>query len=142
MSTIALDTAVTNKAQPLPLATRPASEAAARRYNPPALSVTPHPAWIDAMKAAVINYASALSQQLAPKGIRVNTVSPGPIFGTGTSLPAGRNTPGRHPPIEQARASSAESKRSEAASTLAGTSRGLRSMPAPWSNGSAGHDIP
>jgi 3-oxoacyl-[acyl-carrier protein] reductase len=34
----------------------------------------------NAMKAAVINYASALSQQLAPKGIRVNTVSPGPVF--------------------------------------------------------------
>ena len=34
----------------------------------------------NAMKAAVINYASALSQALAPKGIRVNTVSPGPIF--------------------------------------------------------------
>ncbi len=34
----------------------------------------------NAIKAAVINYASALSQQLAPKGIRVNTVSPGPIF--------------------------------------------------------------
>ena len=34
----------------------------------------------NAIKAAVINYASALSQQLAPKGIRVNTVSPGPVF--------------------------------------------------------------
>ncbi len=34
----------------------------------------------NAMKAAVINYASALAQSLAPKGIRVNTVSPGPIF--------------------------------------------------------------
>ena len=34
----------------------------------------------NAMKAAVINYASALSQALAPKGIRVNTVSPGPVF--------------------------------------------------------------
>lgn len=34
----------------------------------------------NAVKAAVINYASALSQQLAPKGIRVNTVSPGPIW--------------------------------------------------------------
>ncbi len=34
----------------------------------------------NAMKAAVINYASALSQSLAPKGIRVNTVSPGPVF--------------------------------------------------------------
>ena len=34
----------------------------------------------NAMKAAVINYASALSQAFAPKGIRVNTVSPGPIW--------------------------------------------------------------
>lgn len=33
----------------------------------------------NALKAGVINYASHLSQQLAPKGIRVNTVSPGPI---------------------------------------------------------------
>jgi 3-oxoacyl-[acyl-carrier protein] reductase len=39
----------------------------------------------NAMKAAVINYAAALSQQLAPKGIRVNTVSPGPIFIDGGS---------------------------------------------------------
>ena len=39
----------------------------------------------NAMKAAVINYASALSQQLAPKGIRVNTVSPGPVFVSGGS---------------------------------------------------------
>jgi len=39
----------------------------------------------NAIKAAVINYASALSQQLAPKGIRVNTVSPGPIFIQGGS---------------------------------------------------------
>jgi 3-oxoacyl-[acyl-carrier protein] reductase len=34
----------------------------------------------NAIKAAVINYASALAQQLAPKGIRVNTVSPGPVY--------------------------------------------------------------
>ncbi|NJO31923.1 MAG: SDR family oxidoreductase [Rhodospirillales bacterium] len=34
----------------------------------------------NAMKAALINYAAALSQQLAPKGVRVNTVSPGPIY--------------------------------------------------------------
>lgn len=39
----------------------------------------------NAMKAAVINYASALSQALAPKGIRVNTVSPGPVFIDGGS---------------------------------------------------------
>ena len=34
----------------------------------------------NAMKAAVINHASAMSQALAPKGIRVNTVSPGPVY--------------------------------------------------------------
>ena len=34
----------------------------------------------NSMKAAVINYASNMSQALAPKGIRVNTVSPGPIY--------------------------------------------------------------
>jgi NAD(P)-dependent dehydrogenase (short-subunit alcohol dehydrogenase family) len=34
----------------------------------------------NAMKAAVIAFASAQSQALAPKGIRVNTVSPGPIY--------------------------------------------------------------
>ena len=39
----------------------------------------------NAVKAAVINYASALSQQLAPKGIRVNTVSPGPVYIDGGS---------------------------------------------------------
>jgi 3-oxoacyl-[acyl-carrier protein] reductase len=39
----------------------------------------------NAMKAAVINYASAMSQALAPKGIRVNTVSPGPVFVNGGS---------------------------------------------------------
>jgi NAD(P)-dependent dehydrogenase (short-subunit alcohol dehydrogenase family) len=33
----------------------------------------------NAIKAALITYASQLSQALAPKGIRVNTVSPGPI---------------------------------------------------------------
>lgn len=33
-----------------------------------------------AMKAAVLNYAGNLAIELAPKGIRVNSVSPGPIF--------------------------------------------------------------
>ena len=39
----------------------------------------------NAIKAAVINYASALSLQLAPKQTRVNTVSPGPVFIKGGS---------------------------------------------------------
>ncbi|MEM1103627.1 MAG: SDR family oxidoreductase [Pseudomonadota bacterium] len=34
----------------------------------------------NSMKAAVTNYASNMSQALAPKNIRVNTVSPGPIY--------------------------------------------------------------
>ena len=33
-----------------------------------------------AMKAAVANYAGAMAQKLAAKGIRVNTISPGPIL--------------------------------------------------------------
>jgi 3-oxoacyl-[acyl-carrier protein] reductase len=33
-----------------------------------------------AMKAALLNYFGNLAQDLAPKGIRVNSVSPGPIF--------------------------------------------------------------
>lgn len=33
-----------------------------------------------AMKAAITHHAGALATQLGPKGIRVNTVSPGPIF--------------------------------------------------------------
>ena len=37
------------------------------------------PGGYNALKAAVINYAAHLSQQLAPQGIRVNCVSPGPI---------------------------------------------------------------
>ena len=38
-----------------------------------------------AVKAALLNYASALSQSLAPKGIRCNTVSPGPVYFEGGS---------------------------------------------------------
>lgn len=33
-----------------------------------------------AMKAALLNYFGNLAQELAPQGIRVNSVSPGPIF--------------------------------------------------------------
>ena len=39
----------------------------------------------NAMKAAVINHAHAMSQALAPKGIRVNTISPGPVYIDGGS---------------------------------------------------------
>jgi len=39
----------------------------------------------NAMKAALIAHASDLSQALAPKGIRVNVVSPGPIYFEGGS---------------------------------------------------------
>ena len=34
----------------------------------------------NSMKAALIQYSGALAQDLAPKGVRVNTVSPGPIM--------------------------------------------------------------
>ena len=34
----------------------------------------------NAMKAALISHASDMSQALAPQGIRVNVVSPGPIY--------------------------------------------------------------
>src|SRR6202011_1040016 len=37
-----------------------------------------------ALKAAVIQYASALGHTLAPAGIRVNTVSPGPVWFAGS----------------------------------------------------------
>jgi 3-oxoacyl-[acyl-carrier protein] reductase len=42
----------------------------------------------NAMKAALLNYSGALSQDLAPKGIRVNAVSPGPIMVEGGSWDA------------------------------------------------------
>lgn len=38
------------------------------------------PAAFNAMKAALITYGSQLGQAWGPKGIRVNTVSPGPIW--------------------------------------------------------------
>lgn len=37
------------------------------------------PGAYNALKAAVINYTAALSQKLAPQGIRANCVSPGPV---------------------------------------------------------------
>ncbi len=38
------------------------------------------PGGYGAMKAALLNYANAISQQYAAKGIRVNSVSPGPTY--------------------------------------------------------------
>ena len=43
------------------------------------------PTSYNAIKAALIAHANDLSQALAPKGIRVNTVSPGPIYFEGGS---------------------------------------------------------
>ena len=46
-----------------------------------------------AMKAAIIHHAAALAQRLAPKGIRVNTISPGPVHienGAWDKIKAGR----------------------------------------------------
>ena len=46
-----------------------------------------------AIKAALVHHAAALSQRLAPKGIRVNIVSPGAIFidgGDWDKIKAGR----------------------------------------------------
>jgi len=37
------------------------------------------PGAYNALKAATINYSAALAQKLAPQGIRVNCVSPGPV---------------------------------------------------------------
>ena len=43
------------------------------------------PTSYNAIKAALIRHGSGLAQALAPKGIRVNTVSPGPIMIEGGS---------------------------------------------------------
>ncbi len=43
------------------------------------------PTSYNAMKAALVTHANGLSQSLGAKGIRVNTVSPGPIFIEGGS---------------------------------------------------------
>ena len=46
-----------------------------------------------AFKAAIVRHASAAAHALAPKGIRVNTVSPGPVFfeeGDWSKIKAGR----------------------------------------------------
>ncbi|AUW60303.1 3-ketoacyl-ACP reductase [Sphingobium sp. SCG-1] len=34
----------------------------------------------NALKAAIMNYSAALAQKYAPQGLRVNTVTPGPIY--------------------------------------------------------------
>lgn len=45
-----------------------------------ALEAFTGPVPFGAMKAAMLNYMGNLANQLAPQGIRVNSVSPGPIF--------------------------------------------------------------
>jgi len=45
-----------------------------------------------AMKAAILQHAGALARSLAPKGIRVNTVSPGPILFEGGAWDAVRSS--------------------------------------------------
>ena len=39
----------------------------------------------NAMKAGLLNYSGALAQELGVKGVRVNAISPGPIFIEGGS---------------------------------------------------------
>ena len=39
----------------------------------------------NAMKAGLLNYSGALAQEIGAKGIRVNAISPGPIFIDGGS---------------------------------------------------------
>jgi NAD(P)-dependent dehydrogenase (short-subunit alcohol dehydrogenase family) len=54
-----------------------------------------------AAKAALLNVAKALSQELGPKGIRINSVSPGPVatelwlgdHGVSAARPASTQTP-------------------------------------------------
>ena len=59
--------------------------------SPSAHAFLPDPGIIDycAAKAALTNFSKALSKELGPKGIRMNTVSPGPVE-TALWLRAGR----------------------------------------------------
>ena len=45
-----------------------------------------------AIKAGLLNYASNLSQALATSGIRVNAVSPGPVFFEGGAWSRSKHT--------------------------------------------------
>ena len=55
-------------------------------------SFLPDPAIIDytAAKAALTNFCKALSKEVGPQGIRMNTVSPGPVETAAVARPARR----------------------------------------------------
>jgi NAD(P)-dependent dehydrogenase (short-subunit alcohol dehydrogenase family) len=64
----------------LPFLTRSEAGAVVFISSTAALEYLGVPQPYNAMKAALIAHASDLAQALAPKGVRVNTVSPGPIY--------------------------------------------------------------
>ena len=67
----------TRAALPMMLAARPRLD----RHHQLGQRVPARPAVIDygAAKAALSNFCKALSKEIGPRGIRVNTVSPGPV---------------------------------------------------------------
>jgi NAD(P)-dependent dehydrogenase (short-subunit alcohol dehydrogenase family) len=108
-------------------------------------SFLPDPMIIDytAAKAALTNFSKALSKELGPKGIRVNTISPGPVSTPLWLGPGGRRSSPRpaaamprpspnRPPRDRSRAGSPLPKRSPTwcccwPATARGTSSGRTS---------------
>ena len=83
-----------------------------------------------AAKAALLNLAKSLSQELGPKGIRVTTVSPGPV---GTDLWLGEHgvaaTIGRATGVERRRGARAGDRRDSDRTLHDGRARWRRSSP-------------